>query len=626
VVAEEGSIVAAATRLRIAQPALSRQIQRLERDVGVRLVERRRRGISLTPAGTALLAGTSDLISRIDQAFQRALSADAGTRGVVRVGLSRLMLDNPRIGLGIAAVRGQFPDVRIDINEVGAMEQGQALRDRSIDVGIGLTGNATTPGISREELYEESIDSALISSSHPLATQRVLDIASLRDVRLLLVAGTLSGGYNRLGSAIERARIAPVELHDSLESVYRLVAAGRGWTLGFSSMRMHPPLGTVCIPVKGFRQRTAVCVRWRSDDDSRALANLLHVLRQESGDARARRDARRPRLEPTERRRATGVPANLELGQLEALCAAIEEGSLSRAAARLRLTQSGVSRRIEALERALGFRLLHRVAHGVVGTTAGEELRRQTGDLLRAADRALAKARNAARGVSGACRIGTLPAELTARFQVNALRMLVERYPHLALEVTEMMPEFQVTALRERRIDVGISGVVPGLAMHPAVEGVTLIDDPVDCILIAQKHPLAARAWITAHDLATEPFLFIARSSGPKLYEAVMKNFEDIGLQPLVNATYNGPRAVWRAAADFMGWTIGSRSQRAHPPAGLVAIPVQGLHIPWGIGVVWRRGEEDSSIRNVLDVFRESRNSEVPLVVITARANDTASV
>ena len=54
--------------------------------------------------------------------------------------------------------------------------------------------------------------------------------------------------------------------------------------------------------------------------------------------------------------------------------------------------------------------------------------------------------------------------------------------------------------------------------------------------------------------------------------------FDAIGLKPRINGTFNGPRTLWRSAADSFGWTLGSRSMRARPVAGLVAVPIEGLY------------------------------------------------
>jgi len=127
----------------------------------------------------------------------------------------------------------------------------------------------------------------------------------------------------------------------------------------------------------------------------------------------------------------------------------------------------------------------------------------------------------------------------------------------------------------------------------------------VECALVAASHPLATRPSLKPSELAKEPFLFISRATYPKLYDTVLEAFEDIGLVPLMAGSFEGPRAVWRLAADGMGWTLGNRSMRAKAPPGLVAVPIDGLRIPSGVQLLWRRDEEDSGVRTVVDAFRD---------------------
>ena len=70
-VAEELSFSKAARRLRIAQPALSRAVQELEHDMGMQLIDRSRRTVSLTPAGSVLLAETAVVLERLDESLRK---------------------------------------------------------------------------------------------------------------------------------------------------------------------------------------------------------------------------------------------------------------------------------------------------------------------------------------------------------------------------------------------------------------------------------------------------------------------------------------------------------------------------------------------------------------------------
>ena len=128
--------------------------------------------------------------------------------------------------------------------------------------------------------------------------------------------------------------------------------------------------------------------------------------------------------------------------------------------------------------------------------------------------------------------------------------------------------------------------------------------------MVAEKHPLASRNWLKPSDLDGYDFHFVDRATHPKFYDAVMYAFEAIGLKPRINGSFNGPRSLWRSAADSLGWTLGSRSMRARPVAGLVAVPIEGLHIESGLQLLWRKDECNPAVLAVREAFRQLPSSD----------------
>jgi DNA-binding transcriptional LysR family regulator len=603
-VAEEGNIVRAARKLRVAQPALSRQIQHLEREVGVSLFERERRGVRLTDAGSALLNGTRGLLARVEEAQRRTQLAHEGRLGTLRLALGRVAVQSSRVARGLAAIRERFPDIQLVVSELPSIAQEQSLRMGEIDLAIGIEGGDEKISKARQTLYADVIDHALLPATHALAKESRLDPRQLKGERLLMLAQPKAPGFSELFESLRRLGFGEWEDCESPETVYGLVAAGRGWTTHVSSVKSYPR-GTVAIPLTGLRVPVTVVLRWNESDTSRLTSNVVALFRSIDEKPASAPAATKRRETPRTDRQAARVRAEFELRQLRSYVVTAEEGSLSRAAPRLGLTQSGLSRQLRALERPFGFPLLRRIANGVALTSAGQVFRAEAQEVLALADVVVTSARRADRGITGGCIVGAVPSEFTRGLLYGVLNQARDWTPEISVEVREMLTASQVPALRAREIDIGIAAAFTGMVDDGSIASARLVEDEVDCALLSATHPLAARACLRPSDLASVPFLFISRAAYPKLYDTVLQAFGEIGLIPQISSSeFNGPRTVWGLVADGLGWTLGTRSLREHSIPGLVALPIEGLHISGGIDLLWRRDETDPSVLTVLEAFR----------------------
>jgi DNA-binding transcriptional LysR family regulator len=134
-VAEELHFGHAAERLGMAQPPLSQRIQRLERELGVRLFDRSSRHVALTPAGGLLLADAREILARVDRVYSLAARARLGAVGVVRAGLPA-DLGGPLLAALIGAYQEACPEQRLELREISTAEQVQALAEGTLDVGV----------------------------------------------------------------------------------------------------------------------------------------------------------------------------------------------------------------------------------------------------------------------------------------------------------------------------------------------------------------------------------------------------------------------------------------------------------------------------------------------------------
>jgi DNA-binding transcriptional LysR family regulator len=134
-VAEELHFGKAAERLRMTQPPLSRQIQKLERAVGAQLLERDSRRVALTAAGEVFLAEARRMLALADGAPELARRVSAGYSGLLRVGFTAASTFGV-LGDLLNRISAELPGVDLDLAEQVTQDQLRALEGEEIDLGL----------------------------------------------------------------------------------------------------------------------------------------------------------------------------------------------------------------------------------------------------------------------------------------------------------------------------------------------------------------------------------------------------------------------------------------------------------------------------------------------------------
>jgi DNA-binding transcriptional LysR family regulator len=179
--AEELHFGRAAAREHIVQSALSQQVQRLERTLGVLLVSRTTRHIELTPAGIRFLAEARQILTQVERAA--AVAQDAENAGpVLRVGV----LDEgyEAVRLVLHELLARWPEVEIHLLHAGVPEQSRCLVDGRLDVGVGLA--SAVPSEITTELFRLDPLGVLVPEGHRLARLPAVPLSLLDGECLLL--------------------------------------------------------------------------------------------------------------------------------------------------------------------------------------------------------------------------------------------------------------------------------------------------------------------------------------------------------------------------------------------------------------------------------------------------------
>jgi DNA-binding transcriptional LysR family regulator len=230
-VAEEGHFGRAAARLHVVQPAVSQQIQRLERELGAVLFERSSRGARLTAAGEVMLAEARQLLADEVQARRAVRRAAQGEIGQIRVGCVPSALSGvlPKV---VPAFRAAHPEVGIFIRELHTAQQFDALVDGRIEAGF-LRATHPVAGVAMKPVMTEPLLAAL-PTEHPLASRHRLPLTALAGEPFVLFARALAPEYfDQLTELCHAAGFTPDVTHEVRSDLAQLclVASGLGVAL-----------------------------------------------------------------------------------------------------------------------------------------------------------------------------------------------------------------------------------------------------------------------------------------------------------------------------------------------------------------------------------------------------------
>jgi DNA-binding transcriptional LysR family regulator len=275
-VAEEGNFGRAAERLRMTQPPLSRQVQKLERAIGVELLRRTSRAVELTPAGRVFLEEARRLLSLSEAAPLLAQRAAHGSQGSLRLGFTAMAAISV-LGHWVKYLDDRLPEVSLVFKEMVTGSQVEALLADQID--LGLLRGAPRTGLNAALVHTEGLVLA-VPRGHPLTR---LD----RDVRLEDIAESNVVTYSPAEAryfhelVVSTFRAAGVQPRYSqhvtqVNSVLALVDAGLGVALVPASAAVVTLSNLRFLPVP---EITPDCVEvyaaWRPRNDNPALAVLL---------------------------------------------------------------------------------------------------------------------------------------------------------------------------------------------------------------------------------------------------------------------------------------------------------------------------------------------------------------
>jgi len=284
-VAEHGSFTKAAVNHYISQTAITQQIHALEEKMGVKLLDRNSRPVSLTPAGKVFLKEAREILGKIDMAFVRTREASTGLEGELRLGYTK-GYEHSDLPKYLRSFHQEYPNVLISCYRCDTDMLATGLQNGEYD--IIFTWDSTNMR-QEEALHLQVVEHVplrvALYANHPLARRRELTRKDLKQENILFMSP--SGTGDSFGDAFyiklyQQAGYQPNILlrSNDMESILMMVAAEEG--ISIVPEYTHPwDVGTenvVFIPLSGEDEHEEILVAWRKNDDNPALRHFIEKL------------------------------------------------------------------------------------------------------------------------------------------------------------------------------------------------------------------------------------------------------------------------------------------------------------------------------------------------------------
>jgi DNA-binding transcriptional LysR family regulator len=280
-VAEELSFTFAARRLHVSQSGVSGQVRALEEELGVTLLRRNQRKVSLTPEGAVFLREAREILERAEQAKETVLRASQGQYGRLAVGLCG-PATAPFLPRLIREFRKRQPGVMITLKDLDPAHQPDALAKQEIDIGFTRSVPAEFRKVLGSEILFREPVVAVLPRGHALEREESISLAQLATDRFILYARENAPDlFDAIVTLCRRAKFSP-RIADTpvlWPSVLTMVEAGEGVSLVPACVRHLRSNGVVFKSLRNRGCIVEVVLVWRDGDPNAIRDSFLDLLR-----------------------------------------------------------------------------------------------------------------------------------------------------------------------------------------------------------------------------------------------------------------------------------------------------------------------------------------------------------
>lgn len=284
-VAEQRSFTKAAVQYYLSQTAITQQVHALEKRIGMRLIDRNTRPISLTPAGKVFLNEAKAILERMDAALLKTREASTGIVGTLRIGYTK-GYERSRLVNHLRSFHHDYPGILVTCHRCDTDTLAAGLLNNEFDI-IFTWDSTNLQQDARAELriVERVPFVVALYGAHPLTGRQTLARADLKNETILFMSP--SGTGNSFGDAhyinlYQKAGYQPnILLRSSdIESILMMIAAEEGISIlpSYCISRLTDKDNLVFIPLEGEDEYEEILAAWRRDDESLSLKHFLERI------------------------------------------------------------------------------------------------------------------------------------------------------------------------------------------------------------------------------------------------------------------------------------------------------------------------------------------------------------
>ena len=278
-VAEERSFSRAALRLHVSQPPLSTQLKALEDELGVRLLDRTNRGVTLTAAGQVFFDETRAVLARLERGKEMARNAGRGHVGTLSIGFVSIA-DYGILPPALKEFRSLFPAVEVQLHELTTDAQIREIGAARLDLGIGL-GPVDAPNLLFKPVTREGLVLAA-PAGHRLARQgKPIGLKTLSNESFIIPPRDIAPGlFDLIIGQCRAAGFAPriTQQARQMQTVISLVACGMGFALVPASVQNLRRRGVQYRPLRGPAAAVELGILSPRDGDDALTGNFVATL------------------------------------------------------------------------------------------------------------------------------------------------------------------------------------------------------------------------------------------------------------------------------------------------------------------------------------------------------------